>query len=122
MAEKLEMTFLNRPLYTFLVVGVLFSLGCTHKIPIAPKVGVVDYPASSREAVLVIPFSEAGYVHFASPQGRNDYTAEFPIGQALSMAALDVYSQVFSNIKIVHSLQQVPSGALAITPKFSGSK
>ncbi len=101
------------------IILLLFLFGCTYKIPINAKIGDIGVRQRIplRSAVL-FPASEQNYVHFATPQGRSDYTAEFPVGQALADATLQAFSQVFETAELVQNRSQAEGYDIVVKPEF----
>jgi uncharacterized caspase-like protein len=110
---------MKRNILLLCLVAVLY--GClTYKIPISARIG--DMGVENRiplRVALLIPPSEQNYVYFTTPSGRSDYTAEFPVGEALAEASKKAFSQMFTQVDLADSEQEVRGYDLVIRPEFS---
>ncbi len=102
--------------------AAIVSAACAPiKVPLEPKVGKLELGEPfSGDAVLFISEDAKNYVYSVKPEsftgGARQH--EFPLGEALEIASLQTFPQVFQNTFLVRTSAEAEKHAITIEPKI----
>jgi len=105
-----------------LLSGVLFTSGCSIRVPVSAGVGRISVSSKlAGKAALLITDETSNYVFQGNPEGMA-YGArphEFPFGQALEDASIEALSQVFEKLDVVRTHDEAARYPFMITPEIT---
>lgn|GEM_PF-6032650 len=105
------------------VLGVAVVSGACAplQVPLEPKVGKLELGAPQRaDAVLFLSDDARNYVYLGKPDGdvNGDRMHEFPLREALEMASLETFPQVFQSTFLVYTSADAEKHAITIEPRI----
>lgn len=100
---------------------VIFSTGCTVKVPMNPIVGAIEIKEKlSVEAGLLITEETKNYIYKGHPKSftMSARPHEFHLGDSLEKASIQAFSQVFRKITLVRTNEEAKKYKIVIEPRI----
>jgi hypothetical protein len=104
-----------------LIATGLFCFACTLKVPMAPTIDNLGISEKiDTDACLLITQEMGNYIFTGYPQSQAGSARphEFPLGEALEIASVKTFSQVFKNLTLIRTYQQAQGNIICIEPQI----